>query len=51
MPRNVPHYQVMPDLSAEEYEALKADIAANGIRVPQVSDEPMYGQSTGDCPG
>jgi ParB-like chromosome segregation protein Spo0J len=32
-------YQLLPPLSAEEYAALKADIAANGIRVPVDVDE------------
>lgn len=32
-------YQVMPPLSKEEYAALKADIADNGIRVPVDVDE------------
>ena len=32
-------YQVMPDLSPEEYAALKADIAANGVRIPIEVDE------------
>jgi ParB-like chromosome segregation protein Spo0J len=32
-------YQVMPDLSPEEYAALKADIAANGVQVPIEVDE------------
>jgi ParB-like chromosome segregation protein Spo0J len=32
-------YQVMPDLSPEEYVALKADIAANGVRIPIEVDE------------
>ena len=27
-------YQVMPPLTAEEYEALRDDIAAHGVRVP-----------------
>jgi ParB-like chromosome segregation protein Spo0J len=27
-------YQVMPDLSPEEYETLKADIAAHGVLMP-----------------
>ncbi len=31
-------YQLLPDLSPDEYEALKADIAANGVRVPVVVD-------------
>lgn len=31
-------YQLLPDLRPEEYEALKADIAANGVRVPVVID-------------
>lgn len=32
-------YQVMPDLTPVEYEALKADIAANGVLVPVEVDE------------
>lgn len=32
-------YQVMPDLTPEEYEALKADIAARGVQVPIEFDE------------
>jgi Homeodomain-like domain/ParB-like nuclease domain len=32
-------YQFLPPLSGEEYEALKADIAANGVRVPIDRDE------------
>lgn len=32
-------YQVMPPLAAEEYEALKADIAARGVQVPVEYDE------------
>lgn len=32
-------YQVMPALSAEEYDALRADIAEHGIRVPVDVDE------------
>ena len=31
-------YQVMPPLSEEEYQALKEDIAYNGIQVPVVED-------------
>jgi ParB-like chromosome segregation protein Spo0J len=31
-------YQVMPHLSNEEYEALKEDIAQNGVSVPVVQD-------------
>jgi hypothetical protein len=31
-------WQLLPPLSAEEYEALKADIAAHGLRVPIVVD-------------
>jgi ParB-like chromosome segregation protein Spo0J len=29
-------YQVMPPLSDEEYQALKEDIAENGVQVPVV---------------
>ena len=32
-------YQVMPDLTAEEYEELKADIAKRGVMVPIEYDE------------
>ncbi len=32
-------YQVMPDLTPEEYEALKADIQANGVQIPIDVDE------------
>jgi transposase-like protein len=32
-------YQVMPDLSPEEYTALKADIDAHGVRIPIEVDE------------
>jgi len=32
-------YQVMPPLSKEEYEALKTDIAENGVQVPVEYDE------------
>ena len=32
-------YQVMPRLTAEEYQALREDIAANGIMVPVVYDQ------------
>ena len=31
-------WQLLPDLTPEEYEALKADIAAHGLRVPIVVD-------------
>src|ERR687897_874597 len=31
-------YQVMPPLSGEEYQALKEDIAENGVLVPVVKD-------------
>jgi len=31
-------YQVMPPLSDEEYQALKEDIAENGMLVPVVQD-------------
>jgi ParB-like chromosome segregation protein Spo0J len=31
-------YQLLPDLRADEYAALKADIAAHGVRVPVVVD-------------
>ena len=32
-------YQVLPELSAEEYEALKVDIAQRGVQVPVEYDE------------
>jgi ParB-like chromosome segregation protein Spo0J len=32
-------YQVMPPLSEEEYQALKEDVAENGVLVPVVKDE------------
>jgi len=32
-------YQLLPDLSAAEYEALKADVAARGVLVPIERDE------------
>lgn len=32
-------YQLLPDLTAEEYESLKAEIAGNGVRVPVDIDE------------
>lgn len=32
-------YQLLPELAAEEYEALKADVAANGVLVPVELDE------------
>ncbi|MDO8673071.1 MAG: MT-A70 family methyltransferase [Dehalococcoidia bacterium] len=32
-------YQLLPDLSEEEYEALRADIAARGVMVPVEYDE------------
>jgi ParB-like chromosome segregation protein Spo0J len=35
----VSKYQVMPPLSADEYDALRADIAEHGIRVPVDVDE------------
>ena len=34
-----PKYQIMPDLTAGEYEALKNDIAENGITTPILKDE------------
>ena len=33
-----PCYQLLPDLGPEEFAALKADIATNGVRVPVVVD-------------
>lgn len=33
-----PAYQLLPDLSTEEFSALKADIATHGVRVPVVVD-------------
>jgi hypothetical protein len=32
-------YQLLPPLSAEEYEALKADIAEHGLQYPIIADE------------
>src|SRR5690606_31976837 len=32
-------YQILPGLSADEYEALKADIALRGVQVPVEYDE------------
>lgn len=32
-------YQVLPELTPEEYEALKADIQANGVQIPVEVDE------------
>lgn len=32
-------YQLLPDLTEEEYEALKADIAERGVMVPIELDE------------
>jgi ParB-like chromosome segregation protein Spo0J len=32
------HYQLLPDLDQDAYRALKADIVANGVRVPVVID-------------
>jgi ParB-like chromosome segregation protein Spo0J len=32
-------YQVMPDVSPEEYSALRADIATNGVKHPIHVDE------------
>jgi len=34
-----PKYQPLPDLPAEDFEALKADIAANGVQIPIIQDE------------
>jgi hypothetical protein len=34
-----PKYQPLPDLSDEEYEVLKADIALKGILYPVLQDE------------
>lgn len=36
---NIPPYQVMPDLTEQEYQALKADIAARGVKIPAEVDE------------
>ncbi len=36
MTRRSKGYQLLPDLRPAEYEALKADVAANGVRVPVV---------------
>ena len=33
------NYQVMPDLTADEYAELKADIKARGVMVPIEFDE------------
>jgi len=33
------HYQVLPDLADEEYQALKSDIAENGVQVDIAVDE------------
>lgn len=33
------HFQPLPDLSPEEFEVLKADIAENGLRYPVIEDE------------
>jgi hypothetical protein len=32
-------YQLLPDLSPEEFEALKADIAQRGVQIPVDRDE------------
>ena len=32
-------YQLLPDLTPDEYEALKADIALRGVQVPVEYDE------------
>lgn len=37
-PRAEPSYQLLPELTAEEYGALKHDIAANGVLLPIVVD-------------
>jgi len=34
-----PKYQPMPDLSPDEFEILKADIAENGLQYPVIQDE------------
>ena len=34
-----PTYQPMPDLSSDEFEVLKADIAENGLQYPVIQDE------------
>ena len=34
-----PKYQPLPNLSAEDFEALKIDIAANGVQIPIIQDE------------
>lgn len=34
-----PKYQPLPDLPPEEFEALKADIAENGLQYPVIQDE------------
>lgn len=38
-PEHVTDYQVMPPLSAEEYDALRTDIAERGVLVPVVRDQ------------
>jgi len=35
----IPKYQPMPDLSPDEFELLKSDIAENGLQYPIVQDE------------
>ena len=37
-PRPTEPFQLLPDLSAEEYEALRSDIATNGVLLPVVID-------------
>lgn len=37
--KSKPKYKPMPDLTPEEFEALKQDIAANGLRCPVDQDE------------
>jgi hypothetical protein len=34
-----PKYQPMPDLSPDEFEILKADIAENGLQYPVIQDQ------------
>lgn len=38
MTRRPETYQLLPDLGPQDYEALKANVAANGVRIPVVID-------------
>jgi ParB-like chromosome segregation protein Spo0J len=40
---DMPKYQPMPDLSPDEFEVLKHDVAENGIQIPVIQDE--HGQT------